>query len=152
MAIDTDNLVNDFVLNTKAIFDENMRSLNIREVFTDDVLIIPVVPSLAISCIGFFPNRITVGRTQARYQFDFVGELWYYHSNISPDVYRNLVMARAYKISKHILENATLNGWLTAKQAIVRSCSWAPRLRSGDLLASARIILLASYNTQITSS
>ena len=152
MTVDTDNLVNDFIANVKVIFEGSMSSLSIKEIYSDDVLIIPVVPSLALSCIGFFPNRVTLGKSQARYQFEFIGELWYYHSNISPDVYRNLVMKRAYKISEHILKNATLNGWLTAKPVAVRSCSWAPRLRSGELLASARIIILASYSTQISSS
>ncbi len=152
MAIDTDNLVKDFIVNLKAIFDDHMTSLNLKEVFTEDVLLIPVTPCLALSCISFFNQVLTIGRVNTRYQFNFIAEAWYYHQAITEEVYRNLVMTSAYKISEHIMKNSTLNGWLNGKQAVVRSCSYTPRLRSGSLYACARIVIFAPYQTRITST
>jgi|GEM_PF-3350775 len=150
MTIDVDNLVDNFVLNMKAIFENQYKSFGLKEIYTEDVLLVPVVPSLAISCTGFWNRKITLGKVQTRYEFTFMGELWYYHSTISVDVKRNLIMREAYKISQHILENASLNGWLISTRALVRACSYSPRARSGALMASARIFVIAPYQTRIT--
>ncbi len=151
MTIDTDNLVDDFISNLKEIFENHMKSLGLNEVFTDDIILIPITPSLAISCLGFFPQRLTMGK-RARFEYSFIGELWYYHEEVSTDLHRSVVMRNAYKISDFILKNATLNGWLSVKPALVRSCTYSPRLRSGVLMASAKITILAPYHTIVESS
>ena len=135
----------------KAIFEDHTRSLKLSEIFIDDIILIPVTPSLALSCLGFFPQRLTIGK-RARFEYNFVGEAWYYHEAVSEDLHRSVVMRNAYKIASHILKNSTLNGWLTTKPVLVRSCTYSPRLRSGVLMSSAKITILASYHTIVESS
>ena len=151
MPISTDNFVDDFVLNTSKIFEDNRSSLGLKEVFRDDVVIVSQVPSLAVSCTSMYNTVRTLGSTNVRYEFLFIGELWYYHSSISPDVTPNLVMSNAYRLTKHILQNASLNGWLTNTRALVRSCNYSVRPRSQNLFASARIKVLAPYQTRIAN-
>ena len=151
MTINTDNLVNDFINNLAEIFNNNMKKLGLKEVFLNDVLVIPATPSISLSCTGLFPTRLTMGRNSARYQFNFVGEIWYYHAVISNDIDRNLVMRSAYVIAEHIMQNSTLNGWIATGEAVVRSCVYLPRLRSGTFFACAKIMILAPYLTRITS-
>lgn len=147
--IDTDNLVNDFVQNMAVILDENRGLLKLKEVYTDDVLLVPIKPSIAIACSSIWNDLRTISSSNVRYQISIIGELWYYHSDPSPDVTKNLVMRRAWKIVKHIIENASLNGWLTNTRAEVRACTYTPRLRAGGLITSARLIVVAPYQLRI---
>ena len=149
--IDTDNLVHDFIQNTKEIFEGNMRTLGLKEVYEEDVLLVPTVPSLALSCISFWNTLRTISSSNVRYQFDFIGDFWYYDSSVSADMKRNKIMSKAYRISRHIMENASLNGFLTNTRAEVKSCIYTPRLRSGVLMASARIVVVAPYQFRISS-
>ena len=149
--IDTDNLVHDFIQNTKEIFEDNMRTLGLKEIYDEDVLLVPTVPSLALSCISFWNSLRTIGSANVRYQFDFIGDFWYYDSQISEDVKRNAIMEKAYRIARHIIENASLNGFLTNTRAEVRSCIYTPRLRSGILMASARMVVVAPYQFRVSS-
>ncbi len=144
-AIDTDNLSDDFVNNMAKIFDGNMKSLGLKEVYKDDIFLVPIVPSLAIAPASFFNDVRSVGSTNVRYTLDIIGELWYYHSSVSPDVTKKMVMGNAWKIMKFIMEKASLNGFLTNTRAVVRTCAYTPRLRAGSLMASARLIVLAPY-------
>jgi hypothetical protein len=147
--IDTDNLVHDFIENTKAIFEDNMRSLNLREIYTEDVVLVPSVPSIALSCISMWNDLRSISSSNVRYEMTFIGDFWYYHSAISEDIKRNLIMIKAYEIAKHIMKNASLNGFLINTRALVRSCSYAPRVRSGVLMASARIVVAAPYQLRL---
>jgi len=149
--INTDNLVNDFIENTKAIFEDNMRSLGLREIYTEDVVIVPAVPSLALSCISMWNDLRSISSSNVRYEMTFVGDFWYYHSAISEDIKRNLIMTNAYQIARYIMEHASLNGFLQNTRALVRNCSFAPRVRSGVLMASARIVVAAPYQLRLTS-
>lgn len=151
MSIDTGNLLDNFILNTKQILSDSQESLNLREIYEDDVLLVPVMPSIAITCTSVYNELRTVGSSQVRYTVNFVGELWYYYENLSPDVRKNKVMSGAYAIAYHIIKNASLNNWLVNTRAIVRSCSYAPRARSGGFLASVRIVVLAPYLLTVTS-
>jgi len=151
MTIDTDNLVDDFVHNTKAIFDGSMSTFGLKEIYDEDILLIPTVPSLAISCLSFWNELKTISSSNVRYEFTFIGDIWYYHSAVTEDIKRNLIMRNAYRIAKHIMEHASLNGWLTNTRALVRSCSYTPRLRSGVMLASARMIIAAPYQIRIST-
>jgi hypothetical protein len=147
--IDTDNLVDDFVSNLAAIFEAHQTSLGLNEIYKDDLLTIPIVPSVAVSCTSFFNTKRTIGSNRVRYEFDIIGEIWYYHCSINPDIRRNLVMRNAFKVSQCIIENASLNGWLTNTRALVRSCNYTVRPRSGSVMASARIIVIAPYQLTI---
>ena len=149
MTINTENLVDDFISNLKKIFDDNMKSLGLKEVFKNDILLIPTTPSLALSCTSMWSDQRTIGKTHVRYTFNFIGTLWYYHGEVNPDIDRNIVMRHAYKIAHHIIQNSSLNGWLTNERADVRACAYSPRARSGMLLASARIMIVAPYLAQI---
>jgi hypothetical protein len=149
--IDTDNLVSDFIANTAAIFEDNMRTLGLKEIYDEDVLLVPTVPSLALSCISFWNTLRTISSSNVRYQFDFIGDFWYYDAAVSEDIKRNLIMERAYRIARHIIEHASLNGFLTNTRAEVKSCIYAPRLRSGILMASARIVVVAPYQFRVSS-
>jgi len=142
-AIDTDNHVDDFVSNLSEIFEDNTESLGIKEIYKEDVLMVPIVPSIAISCTAMFNERITVGSTNVRYETTFIGDVWYYQAVINEDFKRNVIMSKAYKVARHIMKNASLNGWLVNKRAIVRSCTYSPRIRAGMLLGAARISLSA---------
>jgi len=150
-AIDVDNLIDNFILNTYETLEGSQESLELKEIFKEDVHLIPVTPSLSISCSAVFNDKRTIGSNTVRYELDIVGELWYYHGVANPDLGKNLVMRHAYKIMRHIMENASLNSWLTSTRAIVRSCSYTPRIRSGGLMASARLIVLAPYQDIVTS-
>ena len=150
-AINTDNLSDDFVNNLIKIFDGNMTVLGIKEIFRDDVIIVSVTPSLAISTHSIFFEQRTIGSSNVRYTFNFIGELWYYHESLTADTNRNRVMRSAYKISEHIIKNASLNNWLTNSRAVVRSCSYAIRVRSRSYIASARIIVSAPYLATIST-
>ena len=144
-AIDTDNLVNDFVVNLAKIFEGHTKSLGIKEIYKDDLYLITSVPSIAISCNGLSVRLRTVGSRNVRYTFNFSGVIWYYHSAINPDVTTNMVMRSAYKIAEHIIKKASLNGFLVNERADVRSCVFSNRIRAGNLLSSARITVLAPY-------
>ena len=149
--IDTNNLVSDFIANTEAIFEDNMRTLGLKEIFDEDVILVPTVPSLALSCISFWNTLRTISSSNVRYQFDFIGDFWYYDSIVDSDMKRNEIMSKAYRITRHIIENASLNGFLTNTRAEVKSCIYTPRLRSGVLMASARIVVVAPYQFRVSS-
>lgn len=150
-AITSDNLVEEFVSNMAKILEDSQESLQLKEIYKEDVYLVPMVPSLAISCSAIFNDKRTIGRGRTRYEMDIIGELWYYHGTANPDLGKNLVMRHAYDIMLHIIKNATLNNWLTSTMAIVRSCTYTPRLRSGDLMASARLVVLVPYQTSIAN-
>lgn len=149
--INTDNLVDDFINNTEAIFEDNRSSLGLREIYTEDVVMIPVVPSLALSCISMWNELKTISSANVRYEMTFIGDFWYYDSAMSEDIKRNHIMSKAYQIARFIMEHASLNGFLVNTRALVRSCSYAPRVRSGVLMASARIIVAAPYQLRLSS-
>lgn len=151
MTINVDNLVDNFVFNTAAIFEGNWQSLGVVDVYKDDVWIVPHVPSLSISCSSFWNDLRTIGSSNVRYEFDFIGNVWYYHSAVNPDITTNMVMRNAYKVVEHIIKNASLNGFLTNTRALVRSCSYLPRRRSGAILSGARIVITAPYQTRIST-
>jgi hypothetical protein len=151
MTIDLDNLVENFIQNSVAIFEDNRRSLGVKAVFDEDLYIIPTFPSISISCSSFWNELRTIGSNNVRYEFLFTGTIWYYHESLSPDTRKNLVMRNAYKVAEHIIKNASLNGWLTNTRAIVRACSYVPRLRSGGFIGAARIIYMAPYQTRVQS-
>ena len=150
-AINTDNLVNDFIVNTKEIFEDNMSSLGLKEIYTEDVVLVPVVPSLALSCISMWNDVRSISSANVRYEMTLIGDFWYYHSAMSEDIKRNLIMRKGYEVAKFIMEHASLNGFLTNTRALVRNCSYAPRVRSGVLMASARIIVAAPYQLRLSS-
>lgn len=149
MTIQLNNLVDEFISNSASIFSSNMKELGLKEVFKDDVLIVPTMPSIAISCSSFYNDLRTIGSSQVRYEFDFIGSIWYYNSPLNQDLHINLIMRNAYKIAEHIIKNASLNGWLVNTRAVVRSCAFVPRVRSGELLAAARIAYVAPYQLRI---
>jgi hypothetical protein len=149
MAIDVDNLVDNFVFNLAAIFDDNWQRLGIKELYKDDVWMVPLTPSLALSCAAMWNDLRSLSSVNVRYQYNFVGEVWYYHGAMNPDVTKNLVMRHAYAIVEHIIKNASLNGFLTNTRALVRSCAYTPRLRSGTMLSTARITVVAPYQTRV---
>jgi len=151
MTINTDDMVRDFVLNTKVIFEDNMASLGLKEIYTEDVLIVPSYPSIAISCSSIWGTPRTLGSISVRYELVFVGEIWYYHSSVSPDIRKNLVMEHAYRVSNRLIQKASLNNWLVNTRAVFRNCVYIPRLRSGTLLASARITFTAPYQATIAT-
>lgn len=149
--IDTDSDVLDFVNNLAAIFEDNMERLRLAKIYKEDVSFVSATPSIALSCTGVMPIRRTIGRTQARYTYNYYGEVWYYSRTMTADVHRNLVMSEASLIMRHMMENATLNGWLRTREISIRGCNWMPRIRSGVLYASARIVLAAEFLTTVTS-
>ena len=149
MTINVDNLVDNFIFNLAAIFDDNWQTLGIKEVYKDDVWMVPLTPSISLSCAAMWNDLRSLSSANVRYQFDFIGEVWYYHCSINPDVTKNMVMRNAYKIVEHIIKNSSLNGFLTNTRAVVRSCAYTPRLRSGTMMTTARIIVVAPYQTRI---
>jgi hypothetical protein len=149
MTIQYNNLVDEFIANSAAIFSPYFKELGLKEVFKDDVLLIPTMPSLAISCTSFWNDLKTIGSTNVRYEFSFIGNLWYYHSALNEDLHVNLIMRNAYRIAEHVIKNASLNGWLINTRAMVRSCAFVPRRRSGTILAAARITYMAPYQLRV---
>jgi len=151
MTISTDSLIDDFIFNLAKIFEDNEARLGIKEIYKDDVWVVPMVPSMSLSCTSIWNQLRTISSVNVRYEIDIVGSIWYYHSAASPDVTTNLVMRNAYKIVDHIMRNASLNGFLTNTRAIVRSCAYTPRRRSRALISAARILITAPYQTRIST-
>lgn len=145
MAINTDDLVDDFVNNLNVVIDNNRDLLQLKEIYTEDILLVSAFPSVAITCSSLFIDLRTVGSSQVRYTFSFMGELWYYHDNFGSGAGKNEIMRRAVSLSKIILENGSLNGWLVNSRAEIRSCAYTPRIRGTSVMASARIIVVAPY-------
>jgi hypothetical protein len=149
MTIDVDNLVDNFIFNLAAIFDDNWQRLGIKEVYKDDVWMVSLTPSIALSCSAMWNDLRSLSSVNVRYQFDFVGEVWFYHGAVNQDITKNMIMRHASIIVEHIIANSSLNGFLTNTRAVVRACTYTPRMRSGTLLSAARIIVVAPYQTRV---
>lgn len=149
-AVNTDNFVSDFLVNTKIILEENRSLLGIKKIYDEDVAIVDALPSIALSVVGLTIDRRSLGSVNARFEVDIVGELWYYREQMLPDTRKNEIMKNAWKIVSVLQTNATLNAWLLSTRSYVRSCNWAIRRNSNLLLAGARILLVARKQTRFT--
>lgn len=149
-AINTDNLVGDFIINMKVLLEENRRTIGVKKVYDDDVAVIDIVPSIAIGISNVTIDRHSLGSVQARFEVDIAAELWYYHEIINKGTRRNQVMKSAWNVCNVIQQNATINTWLKSTRAYIRACTWTVRRNSDLLLASARISIVARYQTRFT--
>jgi len=149
-AVDTDNLVGDFIVNTGIVLEENAAILRLKKVYKEDVALVDVFPSVAISANNITLERKSLGSIQARFEIDIAGEIWYYHEKLVADTRKNEVMRAAWEVCEVLQKNATLNKWVSSTRAYVRACTWTLR-RSGDvILASARILLVARVQHRFT--
>jgi hypothetical protein len=151
MPADTGNLVIDCITNTAIVLEDNASRLRLKRIYKDDVINVEATPAVAISNVGTTFERRTLGRN-ARFEVDFINEIWYYHEELNPDTRKNDVMKAAYDVGRTLIENASLNGWLRSTESYIRACTWVVRRTSSILYATARIIHVARYQTRYTVS
>lgn len=139
------NLFENGVANIKQVVEDNKSSLtvNLKEVYDEDVAL-PITPSVAVA----FDSSTSVLRaahalSRRRKTYDMRFEVWYYHSELNENVRRKQVTEVAWQINNIFEDNITLNGFVPKLGSTVEVVAYRPRIRSGKIIASALIVIVA---------
>lgn len=138
--IDVDNLVGNYLVNVGIVVAEAMNDLPIKKVYTGTSVMIDTMPCLAITASSVDLERKTLGKTGVRVDVNLVGELWYFHEELTSHTRKNNTMRNAWEICEVLQQNTSINGWLHMQRSGVRNCAWTVRKHPDTAIAAARIV------------